>query len=72
MTERLSLIVNTLAYRVRTLDFKRAEGQGATEYAIALGFVAVVIAGLLLTLGGSIQTFFKVVGDDLGNLPANI
>ena len=72
MTERLSLIVNDLMLRLSTLDFKREEGQGATEYAIALGFVAVVIAGLLLTLGGKIQSFFTVVGQDLGNLPANI
>ena len=72
MTERLSLFVYSLAYRLQTLDFKREEGQGVTEYGIAIGFVAVVIAGLLLTLGGKIGNLFTTVGNDLGNLPANI
>jgi Flp pilus assembly pilin Flp len=72
MIERLSLIVNNVALRLRTFDLKREEGQGVTEYGIALGFVAVVVAGLLLTLGGQIQGFFTTVGQDLGNLPANI
>jgi Flp pilus assembly pilin Flp len=69
MTERLSLIVNEAMLRLATLDLRREEGQGVTEYGIALGFVAVVVAGLLLGLGDKISAFFQTVGTDLGHLP---
>jgi Flp pilus assembly pilin Flp len=72
MVERLSLIANEALIRVARRDFSitREDGQGVTEYAIALGFVAVVVAGLLAGLGGTISSFFSTVGTDLAGLPA--
>ena len=72
MTERLSLIVHEAARRIVTLDFKREEGQGVTEYGIVLAFVAVALAAVLIVLKGKISDFIVKVGDDLGQLPANI
>jgi len=71
MVERLSLIVNEALLRLGTRDFsiKREDGQGVTEYGIALGFVAVVVAGLLVGLSGQLQSFFTAVGNDLSRLP---
>ena len=72
MTERLSLIVNEALTRLRTLDFKREEGQGVTEYGIVLAFVAVALAAVLITLKGQIIAFITKVGNDLADLPANV
>jgi Flp pilus assembly pilin Flp len=72
MTERLSLFVNEAVRRIVTLDFKREDGQGVTEYGIVLAFVAVALAAVLLVLKGKIEAFINAVGDDLGLLPANI
>lgn len=72
MIERLSLIV-TEAVAVVARDLKgvvtREDGQGVTEYAIAIGFVAVAVAFLLLGLQGALNTFFTTVGSDLSRLP---
>ena len=72
MTERLSLTVLEAVRRIRTLDFKREEGQGVTEYGIVLAFVAVALAAILIVLKGQISTFIVKVGDDLAALPANV
>ena len=55
MTERLSLIVLEAVRRLGTLDFKREEGQGVTEYGIVLAFVAVALAAVLIVLKGKIS-----------------
>jgi len=72
MAERLSLFVNEALIRLRTLDFKREEGQGVTEYGIVLAFVAVALAAVLITLKGQIVTFINKVGADLAALPTAI
>ena len=72
MTERLSLIAYEAVRRLTTLDFKREEGQGVTEYGIVLAFVAVALAAVLIVLKGKISDFIVKVGHDLANLPANI
>jgi len=74
MVERLSLVVNEALVRVAARDFRirHEEGQGVTEYGIALGFVAVVVAGLLVGLSGQLQSFFSAVGNDLANLPNSL
>jgi Flp pilus assembly pilin Flp len=72
MTERLSLIFNEALLRLASLDFKREDGQGVTEYGIVLAFVAVALAAVLLVLRGRIQTFINLVGQDLARLPAHI
>lgn len=76
MFERLSLIVNEAAIRFAARDLKgfikREEGQGVTEYGIAIGFVAVAVAFLLLGLQGKLTTFFNTVGDDLSDLPNSL
>ena len=72
MTERLSLIAYEAVRRLSTLDFKREEGQGVTEYGIVLAFVAVALAAVLIVLKGKISDFITKVGNDLANLPANV
>ena len=72
MTERISLIVHEAVRRIATLDFKREEGQGVTEYGIVLAFVAVALAAVLVVLKGKISDFIDKVGADLANLPTNI
>jgi Flp pilus assembly pilin Flp len=69
MTERLSLIYKEALVRLATLDFKREEGQGVTEYGIVLAFVAVALAAVLLVLKGQIQSFINKVAGDLALLP---
>ena len=72
MVERLSLIFNEALLRASSLDFKREEGQGVTEYGIVLAFVAVALAAVLLILKTKIEDFISQVGADLANLPAHI
>jgi Flp pilus assembly pilin Flp len=72
MSERLSLRFNEALRRLASLDFKREEGQGVTEYGIVLAFVAVALAAVLLVLKAQIQTFINAVGTDLSLLPAHI
>jgi Flp pilus assembly pilin Flp len=72
MSERLSLKFNEALLRLASLDFKREEGQGVTEYGIVLAFVAVALAAVLIVLKGQIQTFITQVGNDLARLPAHI
>jgi Flp pilus assembly pilin Flp len=72
MSERISLMFIEALHRLSSLDFKREEGQGVTEYGIVLAFVAVALAAVLLVLKARIQTFINAVGDDLALLPAHI
>ena len=72
MAERLALIFNEALLRASSLDFKREEGQGVTEYGIVLAFVAVALAAVLLLLKSQIETFITQVGNDLSRLPAHI
>jgi Flp pilus assembly pilin Flp len=72
MSERLSLKFNEALLRLASLDFKREEGQGVTEYGIVLAFVAVALAAVLVTLKDQITSFITKVGTDLSNLPTNI
>jgi Flp pilus assembly pilin Flp len=72
MTERLSLIVHEAVRRVMTLDFKREEGQGVTEYGVVLAFVAVALAVVLAVLKTQISNFITRVGNDLSALPTSI
>ena len=64
-----------LAGRLRAFrrgDLKREEGQGVTEYGLALAFVIIVLATVLVALGGSISTFISQIGSDLSGLPGSI
>ena len=47
MFERMQLVLGRLM-TLSAEDFKREDGQGATEYAMVIGFV---IVGLTITLG---------------------
>jgi Flp pilus assembly pilin Flp len=71
MYERISLFAGRLL-GLRLSDLKREDGQGVTEYGLALAFVIIVLAAVLTILGGSISSFISKVGADLNNLPANI
>jgi Flp pilus assembly pilin Flp len=72
MSERLSLIFNEALVRLASLDFKREEGQGVTEYGIVLAFVVVALGAILITLKGTIENFITLIGNDLARLPAHI
>ena len=71
MIERISLIAMEAVHRLATLDFKREEGQGVTEYGIVLAFVAVALGAVLIALHGTINDFFTKVKDDLAALPGS-
>jgi Flp pilus assembly pilin Flp len=47
------------------LALKREEGQGATEYAMVIGFLVVALALTVGFLGDSIEVFLNKVGDKL-------
>jgi Flp pilus assembly pilin Flp len=49
-------------------DFKREEGQGATEYGLVIAFLVVGLAVTIGLLGTAIGTFLGKVGDALNNL----
>jgi len=49
-------------------DFKREDGQGATEYAMVIGFVIVGLTITLGLLGGSIQAFLGRVATAIDGL----
>jgi Flp pilus assembly pilin Flp len=71
MYERISLFAARVL-GLRLSDLKRDEGQGVTEYGLALAFVIIVLAAVLLLLGGSISEFISKVGADLTGLPASL
>ena len=55
MFERISLKLVELS--------SKEDGQGATEYAMVIGFLVVTLAAALILLGGSITGFLGRVGD---------
>ena len=71
MHERVSLLAGRLL-TFKLSDLQREEGQGVTEYGLALAFVAVALVGILAILKGDIQGFINKVGTDLSNLPGNL
>jgi pilus assembly protein Flp/PilA len=42
------------------------KGQGMVEYGLIIGFIAVVVIGLLVTLGGQVKAFFQTIVTSLG------
>lgn len=62
MYERISLMLGR-AFTVSLSDLKREEGQGATEYAMVVGFVVVGLTITLAALGTSIEGFLGKVAD---------
>jgi pilus assembly protein Flp/PilA len=74
MYERFSLFLGqALISRPRLKDLvKREEGQGITEYGMAVAFVVVALVAILALLKGHIQTFINKVGDDIEKLPGNL
>ena len=67
--------VSLLAGRLLTLklsDLQREEGQGVTEYGLAVAFVAVALGAILMLLFTNISAFISKVGADLGSLPSSL
>ena len=58
MFERMQLVLGRLM-TLSAEDFKREDGQGATEYAMVIGFV---IVGLTITLGALGLSIDKFLG----------
>ncbi len=63
MYERISLKLGELF-----LALKREEGQGATEYAMVIGFLIVGLTIGLAALGVGIDAFLDRVAAELGTL----
>jgi Flp pilus assembly pilin Flp len=63
MSERISLKLGQLY-----TELKREEGQGATEYAMVIGFVIVALATALTLLGADIGEFLGRVGTAIDGL----
>ena len=70
MYERMQLELGRLM-TISWRDLKRQEGQGATEYAMVIGFVIVGLTITLGLLGTSIENFLsRVAGKIDGMLKA--
>ncbi|HZG58198.1 Flp family type IVb pilin [Paenibacillus sp.] len=48
--------------------WKDDSGQGMVEYGLILALVAVVVIGLLLTMGGELERFFQYIVDKMGEI----
>jgi Flp pilus assembly pilin Flp len=71
MHDRVSLLAGRLL-TFKLSDLKREEGQGVTEYGLAVAFVAVALGAILMLLFTNISAFVSKVGDDLGSLPTSL
>lgn len=71
MHDRVSLLAARLL-TFKLSDLKREEGQGVTEYGLAVAFVAVALGAILMLLFTNISQFISKVGDDLGSLPSSL
>lgn len=67
MYERTQLMLGRLM-TIRLADLKREEGQGATEYAMVIGFVIVGLTITLGVLGTSIEDFLGRVADKIDGM----
>jgi Flp pilus assembly pilin Flp len=67
MYERISLTLGRL-FTVSLADLKREDGQGATEYAMVIGFVIVGLTITLGVLGLSIENFLSRVATGVDGL----
>jgi Flp pilus assembly pilin Flp len=63
MSERISLMLGRLF-----TELKREEGQGATEYALVIGFLIVGLTVGLGALGLGINNFLQEVANALADL----
>lgn len=48
---------------------KEEEGQALTEYGLIIGLIAVVVIGVVATLGGQIKSVFQSIVDELPGAP---
>jgi Flp pilus assembly pilin Flp len=67
MYDRMSLVLGRVL-TMRLSDLKRQEGQGATEYALVIGFVVVTLGIGVSALGGGITDFLNRVSGKLALL----
>lgn len=67
MYERTQLMLGRLM-TIRLADLKREEGQGATEYAMVIGFVIVGLTITLGVLGTSIEDFLGRVATKIDGM----
>jgi Flp pilus assembly pilin Flp len=63
MSERISLKLGQLY-----TELKREEGQGATEYAMIIVFLLLLLGAGLGVLGAGINTFLGDVATEINNL----
>lgn len=46
---------------------KEEDGQGMVEYGLIIALIAVVVIGILTTMGGNLQNIFQQISDKLGS-----
>lgn len=59
------------ALHVRMLDSDSERGATATEYALLVAFIALVIIAGVTVFGGSLNTFFSNIGSQIGLINAS-
>ncbi|MGQ0529083.1 MAG: Flp family type IVb pilin [Panacagrimonas sp.] len=59
------------AYAAAVSLNRKQEGASAVEYGLILGLIAVVIVGILITIGGDLESIFSEASSELkGAVPA--
>ena len=71
MFDRMQLVLGRIM-ALSAEDLKREDGQGATEYAMVIGFVIVGLTLTLGLLGIGIQNFLSAVAGKLNGLGAQL
>jgi pilus assembly protein Flp/PilA len=51
--------------------FVEEQGQGMTEYGLILGLIALVVVGLLITMGGKLKAIFTDANTKMTVTPTN-
>lgn len=71
MYERFTLFLGR-ALAMRLSDLRSDEGQGVTEYALAVAFVVFALVGILAVLEPAIKNFIGSVATQISNLPGTV
>lgn len=62
--------MNKLYFELMNRINKDEQGQGMVEYGLIVVLVSIVCAGVLLTLGGTLEEVFNTINGDLAVPPA--
>lgn len=71
MYEHVKLFLGR-ALTLRLEDLKPEDGQGVTEYGLAVAFVVFALVGILALLSSNIRSFIQTIADQIGDLPGAV